>query len=165
MNQLGSKWEDRVDRLLPLLPRVPYLASNCQHYAALGIPAEVDIHVQADHDPAFGRRVVDIFVELCLPLPAEVEEPELLRTYSHLRFGNPDPEVQTALALEANQNLRRILVRCLLLLPEYTYCEIAKRADLTEGAVRIYHALHWAVRDQSGSVRWCSPRAGNVNCV
>ena len=55
--------------------------------------------------------------------------------------------MQAALALEDDSGKhRRIPVRCLLVLPEYPYAEIAKKTGLSEGAVRIYQALFWAVR-------------------
>jgi hypothetical protein len=107
----------------------------------------VNLWAEACNNPAFGHLFIKNFVELRKPLPAAIYATELLRGYRFLRFGHRDPDVQAAFALLHDSEMkRRILVRCMLIRPEYEYSRIAAKAGLSEDAVRIYHALRWAVR-------------------
>jgi hypothetical protein len=103
----------------------------------------------AGNDPALGAKFVDSFLELRRPLPESIHESEILRAYAYRRFGNPDPNVAAAFALEKESDKRRrILIRCLLLRPEYSYDTIGKKMGCSVDSVRLYEKLFWPVRDQ-----------------
>lgn len=139
----------RIQFLIGLIPSsATYLAQIPRDCSALGMPDEVDLYAYATHDPQFSWEFIQSFARLNLPLPAAVNEPELLRGYCYLRYKNQDPDVLAALALENPANYQKcIWVRCLLILG-YDYPEISHYTGLSEGACRIYATLFWDLRDR-----------------
>ena len=114
-----------------------------------GIPAEVDAVARAVNDPGYGWKVIKSFADSGQALPAFVTEPALVRAYGYLRNSNDDDDVRQALVVEHSESkVRRIMLRCLLLRPEYGYAAIAERIGITEAAVLIYENLFWNLRDR-----------------
>jgi DNA-binding CsgD family transcriptional regulator len=139
-------------RTVELLCLIPENASFRQSLGRDGSEdAEIELLAEADNDPAVRAKFVDAFVEVRQPLPASIDEPELLRAYGYRRFGTPDADVEAAFTREHDLNTtNRTRLRCMLLRPEYTYAEIGKKMGLSEDTVRIYQALFWPVRDRGG---------------
>jgi hypothetical protein len=140
----------RVKELLELLPaESPYITRIPHELSTRGVPREVDLHAYAENDPRFGWGFVSSCVALQRALPSTITEPELVRPYVHLAYELSDPEAQLAIGLELDRaDHRRILLRCGLLLPQYSYSALAQRLGLSESAVRIFEALFWNVRDR-----------------
>ena len=137
----------RIEILTELIPPgASYLARIPRTLSALGVPAEVDVHSYTSHDPQFGWHYVKSFLACNQPLPHQTHETPLLRTYSHLRYKLPDPDVTAALSLEHSLNTKRcILVRCLLL-KGYDDAAIARLSGASPDSVRIYESLFWNTR-------------------
>ena len=98
-----------------------------------GIPAEVDAVARAVNDPGYGWKVIKSFADSGGPLPAFIAEPAFVRACSYFRYFNADEDVRQALVVEHSANkVRQIMLRCLLLRPEYGCAAIAERMGVTE---------------------------------
>ncbi len=138
---------DRARTLLALLPpEAPYRGTISRETVGLGMPEEVVTYAAALSDPRFGWRFVQSFATLKRPLPSAVNEPELLRAYSYLRYGHPDQDVLEALALEDPVNYHKKILVCCMVALKYDYSSIAPSIGRSEATCRIYECLFWPMR-------------------
>src|SRR5258707_999256 len=130
MNTTTVRTEQGIKELVGLLPSEASYWRGVHGSSGLSARlAETNLCAEACNNPAFGHLFIKTFVELRRPLPAAIHATELLRGYRYLRFGHRDPDVQAAYALLHDSEMkRRILVRCMLIRPEYEYSRIAAKA-------------------------------------
>ena len=129
--------------------RAPYLSRVSLHtHRHYGTPVEVDIYASAKNDPGFGWMFVRSFIDTDEGMPSQVVESNLVRAYCYLRYRVPDHHVRRALEIEHGSNWqRRALLKCMLLMEDQSFRNIAEFLHLTEEAVAIYEILFWNVRD------------------
>jgi len=142
---------DRIEELISLLPRNAPYVNNIPRALnkGMGVPEEVDIYAYAMNDPAFGWMFVNSFLDLGFPVPALVYESTLLRPYCYVRYGNYDRNARVALEMQHLHNRsKRALLKCMLLVDDMSYEQIAKTLFLPVDSVHIYEALFWNVRDR-----------------
>jgi len=134
-----------IRELAALLPQnCGYVTRNPGRFFSVNYVIEACVD-----DPRFGWNFVNAFVQTKQPLPAQVFNPELRRTYYHLNFGEADEAVQAAIARDCPwQNVQRYVLNALLMCTDIEIPEIAQVLGLSEEAVRIYDQLFLNARDR-----------------
>lgn len=110
---------------------------------------EVTLFANGMSDPMFGWAFVKSFLDAQEPLPLEVSESTLLRTFAYHQYSNRDPHVRQAFQLRKHvEKQRRTMLHCMLLIPKLSLEHIAGELLMDQDVVEIYETLFWNVRDR-----------------
>ena len=141
-----------------ILEYMPLIPQDSRHFQMLIVPTddeygsrkdEVELFSACYKDLAFRWHFVRSFTEIGEPLPKEVNDPYILRTYKYLTGGHKDRFITMAIALSKNlPTVMQTGIKAMLLDANATYLKISEMVGVEPMAIKLFEKLFFNIRDR-----------------